>query len=109
MTTEDFALGVALGILLPPAIAILVQWKWKDPTKVAVAVVAVIAVACLASPFTDTVSLSEPGWDWLIWAALIYFVTVSSYGWFWQPSGIAPTIEYATSTDKGKPRGSRLE
>lgn len=86
-----------VGFLLPHAIALLNQTHWSAKLKSIVAfcccLIAAIATTWIKGDlnFTDVVAS----------AGTIFVVARSSYAGLWKPTGIAPTIEAATSASPG--------
>lgn len=91
----DLAMGAAV---LPPIIAVVNQRRWPAQLKGLLALLACAGYALIMMMVRGTVHWT----DWrnvLLTTAGAAFI---AYRTWWQPSGIAPAIEAATSPD---PRG----
>lgn len=91
---------VALGAVLPPAIALINQARWPSQLRAIVALVVCFVATTLVVWLRGPVSWH----DWRHTALLLTGATLVTYRLFWQPSKIAPSIEVATSTQPLQPR-----
>ncbi|MGW1525470.1 hypothetical protein [Streptomyces sp. NPDC002159] len=90
--------AAALGYLLPPVIAIVIQPRWSGPVKGLFMVLVATSDGLGTAYFTHSFDGKPIVTDILI-AALAIGV---AYDTLWKPSGIAPRIERATSTNGGQ-------
>jgi hypothetical protein len=90
----DLAMG---AVLLPPVIAVINQRRWPAQLKGLVALLVCAVYALVVMIVRGPVNWAD--WrDVLLAAAGAAFI---SYRMWWQPSGIAPAIEHATSAGTG--------
>lgn len=82
-----------IGAVLPPLIALVNQATWSSAWKFIVAVLTSIAVSAvtvwLRGEFSPT--------NWFRSALVVALAAIATYHTGWKPSGIAPSIEVATS------------
>lgn len=91
---EKLALANTLiGFLLPHAIALVNQLHWGPRLKAAVA----FAVCTLAAAVTSYVAGELTPADLALSAMTVFGAAQVSYQQLWQPTGIAPAIEQATT------------
>lgn len=83
-----------VGFLMPPAIALITQTQWAKPLKGLVA----FALCLIAAAVTVWLSAEWDGGDYVKTAMIVFAAAVGTYHVWWKPSGIAPSIEAATST-----------
>ncbi|WP_406156997.1 hypothetical protein [Streptomyces canus] len=96
MTPTDAELWAAgLGFILPPVIAIINQPRWSGAVK-ALFMLAVAAVVGLGTAYFNGEFDGKP----IVTCMLVAAVVIgTAYHTVWRPSGIAPGIEQATSTN----------
>ncbi|MFJ4787553.1 hypothetical protein [Streptomyces sp. NPDC088794] len=95
--------AAALGYLLPPVIAIVIQPRWSGPAK-GIFMLLVAAGDGVGTAYFNDEFTGRPIVTGILTAAVAIGV---AYRTLWRPSGIAPRIEAATSTtgrpDAGSP------
>lgn len=87
---DDVLVG---SVIMPPLIALLNQRTWPATVKGLVALVACLAAATLSGALSGKLSFG----DWKTTALTVSASAFAAYRVWWQPSGIAPIIEAATS------------
>lgn len=96
MTEETTAIGVLLGAVLPLLISVINRASWPDQTKAVAAFVICLLAAAASSLVVDGVDIREPGFDFVTYCATVYGSAMVTYGRFWRPTKVAPTIERNT-------------
>ncbi|MFI1535588.1 hypothetical protein [Streptomyces anandii] len=91
--------AAALGYLLPPLMAVVIQPRWSGPAKGLFMVLVAAGDGVGTAYFTHEFDGRPIVTDVLIAAVAIGV----AYHTLWRPSGIAPRIERATSTAAGLP------
>ncbi|MDT0435596.1 MULTISPECIES: hypothetical protein [Streptomyces] len=91
--------AAALGYALPPVIAIVVQPRWSGPVKGIFMLLVAVADGAGTAYFNDDFA-GKPITTGILTAAVAIGL---AYHTLWRPSGIAPRIEAATSTQTGTP------
>jgi hypothetical protein len=86
----DVVVGAAV---LPPVIAMINQARWSGQLKGLIALLACCGSALVATLIRGPVSLH----DWRNTAVVTAGTAFAAYKVWWQPTGIAPAIEAATS------------
>lgn len=81
------------SVLMPPLIALLNQRTWPNTVKGLVALFACLVAATISGVLGGTLNFA----DWRATALTVSASAFAAYQVWWQPSGIAPTIEAATS------------
>lgn len=85
--------AIAVGFFSPPIISIIQQSKWSPRARSLVAFVFYLVVAAvtafLAGAFT--------GGDFVKIALIVFVMGATSYQHLWQPTGVSPAIESATT------------
>jgi len=94
----DFEMySLLVGFFLPPALALLIQTHWDEKLKTAVAFVACVIAGAGVAYFQGDLTGKR-----FVTAALVILTTgYATYRNFWKTSGIAPTIEKATTIGDG--------
>lgn len=82
-----------VGTFLPMVIALVLQKSWATPVK---AVVALLACA-VAATITTGAAGQLNGQNWTESLAVIFTAAMVSFNGFWRPTGIADSLESATS------------
>lgn len=96
--------SAALGYVLPPVIAFVVQPRWSAPLK---------GLLMLLVAAGDGMGTAYFGHDFqgkpVVTSMLIAAVTIGiAYHTLWKPSGIAPKIEELTSPRSGRAPRQRI-
>ncbi len=95
---EINSVDVAIAaVILPPLVALINQRKWPSQLKGLVALLVMCVYALGASWLRGPLDFS----DWRNTALTVAAAGFAAYKLWWQPSGIAPAIEEATSADSG--------
>ena len=95
--------AAVVGVLLPLLTAIVVQTHWADQVK-AIAQAALSFVAAVVITYTEG-NLDGDHLRQLFMAFLIVFApAIATYYGFYKPTGIAPSIERATTPGDGTRR-----
>ncbi|MCX5239843.1 hypothetical protein OG824_32040 [Streptomyces prunicolor] len=90
--------AAALGYLLPPIMAIVIQPRWSGPIKGLFMLLVAAGDGAGTSYFNHDFT-GKP----VVTSMLIAAVAIGlAYHTLWKPSGIAPSIEQATSTNGGR-------
>jgi len=89
----------ALGYLLPPVIAVVIQPRWSGLVK-GLLMLLVAAIDGLGTAYFNHQLQGRPAVTSVLIAALAIGV---AYHTLWKPSGIAPAIEQATSRRRPEP------
>ncbi|MFI5880786.1 hypothetical protein [Streptomyces sp. NPDC051554] len=90
--------AAALGYVLPPVMAFVIQPRWSGPLK-GLFMLLVAAGDGLGSAYFGHDFQGKP----VVTSILIAAVTIGiAYHTLWKPSGIAPRIEQATSPSRGR-------
>lgn len=90
--------AAALGYVLPPVMAIIIQPRWSGPVK-GLFMLLVAAGDGLGTAYFNDDFASKPVVTCVLTAALAIGI---GYHTLWKPSTIAPRIESATSTTGGQ-------
>ena len=85
--------SMIVGFFMPLLIAVLEQSKWSNALR---AVVAFVACA-IAATITVVVAGDLNTKTWVTSALTVLVAAIATYKMWWQPVGIAPTIEKATN------------
>lgn len=94
----DLLIGSAA---MPPIIALLNQRQWAAQVKALVALAACLLMALLIEYLRGPLEISE----WRDTALVVAGTAFASYRLWWQPSGIAPAVEDATTLAPESERG----
>lgn len=86
----DLLIGSAI---MPPVIAVLNRRAWSSQAKGAVAMVACLLAALLVEFLRGPLAVT----GWRDTAIVVAGSSMVAYRLWWQPSGIAPAVEAATS------------
>ena len=86
-------LSALVGAFLPMLVAVVNQAHWPSWVKGVV----VVLTSIVAGGVTSLVSGQVTGLRWTESALIIAGAAVVAYRHFWQPTGIAPAIEQATT------------
>lgn len=89
--------SLIVGFLSPLVISVLQQPRWTEGLRALVAFVFSLVVAVPTAYFAGDLE----GKDYITAALLILVTAISTYRNFWKNTGVAPSIEAATSP-KGK-------
>lgn len=92
MDGNDLASGVA-GVLLPALIAVVVRSNWPSWAKGVVAAGSSIVMGFLVALLSGQLD----GKTWMQSALVIFGAAQVAYKVWWEPTGIAPAIEKATT------------
>jgi len=93
MSNIEMWSGIA-GFLLPPVIAVVQQQKWQQGLRAVVTFLICLAVAAI------TVFIQYGNWhgrSWVDSALTILVAAIATYHGFWKPTGVAPSVENATT------------
>ena len=85
-----------IGAVLPPLIALVNQARWSPAMKFIVAVLTSI----ITSAVTVWLKNEFNPHNWFRSALVIALAALTTYHVAWKPSGIAPSIEVATSAHR---------
>jgi hypothetical protein len=96
----DLLIGSAV---MPPVIALLNQRSWAPPLKGIIALVACLIAAVVVEFVRGPVALT----GWRDTAIVVAGTAFASYKLWWQPAGVAPAIEGATSPGGRSPEGQQ--
>jgi hypothetical protein len=90
----DFQMySLLVGFLLPPVLAIVMQARFSQQVRAAIAFVACVIAGAGVAYFQGDLTGKR-----FVSAALIVLTTgLATYRNFWKPTGVAPTIEAATN------------
>lgn len=86
----DVAIG---GTLVPFLISIVTQAPWSPKLKGAVAFLVCLGIGALLAAFHGTLTLAH----WRDSAIAVTAAAILMYRQLWQPSGLAPAVEQATT------------
>lgn len=104
MESDITLTGIVVGSLLPNVIAIVVQPYWRSEVRglvaFAICIVAGTVIGLLQGDLDDGRDIATSVIAVLITSQVLYQT-------LWRPSGIAPTIEQATSFQPGLTRSTR--
>jgi hypothetical protein len=89
--------SLIIGFINPVVIALIQQPTWTPKIRAVVAFIFSALVAIPTAYFTGDLE----GKSYVTAALLIAVSAMTSYKSFWRPTGVAPTLEVATSTSKG--------
>jgi hypothetical protein len=98
MDIDPVDVGIA-AVVLPPVIAMINQRRWPAPAKGLTALAACLLYALAAVWLRGPVDFA----DWRNVALTVVGSALAAYKLWWQPSGIAPAIEKATSPSRRSP------
>lgn len=94
LTSSYLQISALIGILLPGVVAFVQQQHWSASTRTVIGV-----AASLVAAVVQAVAQHKLNWhDWAASAIVIFTLTKTTYLAVWKPTGIAPRIEKATST-----------
>lgn len=86
--------SVIVGFAMPALIALINQTRWTKPLKGLVAF-----ILCVLAAFVTVWLRGElTGATWTTSTLIVFGAAITTYHTWWRPSGIAPSIEAATST-----------
>jgi hypothetical protein len=85
--------SLIVAFITPPVLAIIQQPTWTQPVRAGVMFVFAIILGLGTAYFTDSFN----GEDIVTSVLIVLVAAISAYKGFWQPTGIAPKIETATS------------
>ena len=88
-----------VGFVVPLVVSFVNQSHWKSQYKGAVA----IAVSALAALITSWAAGDLHGKSFATSFAIVLGATLSTYRIFWKPTGIADSVESATTLHKTPP------
>lgn len=88
-----------IGALVPPVIAVVQRPKFPGWARVAI----MLVIAVVASVVVLAVQSDLDFHNWSRTVGLVIVGAIAAYHGIWQPSGIAPAIEAATSPTPSKP------
>ncbi|MET7746731.1 hypothetical protein [Streptomyces sp. NPDC005385] len=90
--------AAALAFVLPPIIAFVIQPRWSGPLKGVFALLVAAGDGLGTAYFNHAFDHKS-----VVTCMLLAAVTIgAAYHLLWKPSGIAPSIEQATSTNGGQ-------
>jgi peptidoglycan/LPS O-acetylase OafA/YrhL len=92
--TDTMSWGLILGVVLPLLTALVQQPTWPKPVRAAVGLAAAVLggfVTCLANGTIDH------GQTLLATIAAVLVAAQATYKGFYQPTGIGPAVEVASS------------
>lgn len=99
MDVNPVDIGMA-AVVLPPLVALINQRRWPAQVKGLVALLVCLAYALVAALMRSDDALSFA--DWRDTALTVAGSAFAAYQLWWRPSGLAPAIESATSSqDRG--------
>jgi hypothetical protein len=102
MGVDVNVIDVLIGaVLMPPVIAVVNQAHWARAVKALIAVAACLIAAVITLWLRGPIDFH----DWRNTAVVVVGSALAGYRLWWQPSGIAPAIEAAT-TANGAPAGT---
>lgn len=85
--------SLVVAFITPPVLAIIQQPSWSQAVRSIVMFLFAVVLGLGTAYFTDSFNGKD-----IITSILIVLVgAISAYKGFWQPTGIAPKIEIATS------------
>lgn len=88
--------SLIIGTLMPPLMALVQQPRWTNTVRSVVMVISSIIVGAGTAYFeNDQVFVGKSVLQAILTVAI---AAIASYHGFWKPTGIAPKIEQATST-----------
>lgn len=103
MLTNSQLWAAALGYILPPVIAVVAQPRWSGAIKGLFMLLVAVADGLGTAYFNDQFSGKS-----IVTCMLTAAIAIGvAYHTVWKPSGIAPGIEAATSTNGGRPAPAR--
>lgn len=85
-----------LGVFAPLLVAVINQWHWPGWLKVLVTGIVCTLLAVGQLFYTGHLD----GHDLPRTALVLALTAVAAYHWVWRPSGLAPSIEIATSASR---------
>lgn len=91
------------AVVMPNAVAVLNQRQWSAQTKGLVALAACLLMALLLAFLRGPIVLTA----WRDTAMVVAGSAFIAYRQFWQPSGIAPAVESATTLPIGHDDGEQ--
>lgn len=90
--------SLLVGAIFPPALALVQQERWSSTIKAIVAFVGCIIVGLGVTYFAGQLVFDRTDTQHIITNCLIVLVSaLTLYESFWKQTGIAPSIEHATS------------
>lgn len=99
--TDTVSWGLILGVVLPLLTSLVQQPTWSKPVRAFIGLLAAVVgglLTCLANGTMGN------GQTVLATIAVVLVAAQATYKGFYQPTGIAPAVESATSP---KPAGTR--
>lgn len=85
--------SLVVGFFLPPVVAIIQQPKWSQTVRALVTFVVAVVAGAGTAYFNGDLN----GKDWVTSTLVVLVAAISVYKGLYQPTGIAPKIEAATS------------
>lgn len=85
--------SLVVGTLLPMLVAVIQQPRWPDWFRAIVTVVVCLLVGAVTAYLEGGLNLQ----DWVSSALVILVAALATFRGFWKPTGVADSIESATS------------
>lgn len=89
--------AIIVGFLTPLVVALIQQPTWIPAVRAVVGFLAAVVFGTGTAYFAGDFN----GTSWVTGVLLVLVSAISTYKGFWQPTGIAPRIETATSPSTG--------